>query len=1115
MSAPSRLRVTVASAAALLMVAGLGAVSTGAASAAPAAPAAAPVPARAAAPADGLIGEYLFSQTSGSTVANTATGDGAVGDATVVNGSDGLWTGDSLTFTGGAASSSTANWVELPDDVLAGATSATITTETKLDASMKSQFNFLWNIGNASTQQYYFASVRDTPRTAITTNGGGGEVNARSGSALDADRWYSLTSVIDGEADTITFYVDGVRVSQTATTLTPGSITDQSLNTIGRSPWPDPVFKGEVSAFRVYDRALSAEEVGAVSDTDATAHAESFAAAAQGIVDGLSPVVIDDSSLILPDAGGAVRWASSLPGVTVGDDGKSVTAELPAAGEPALTGTLTATATVRGVTASREVDVTVEPEAAATDDYGYLMVHFIEDSEGYAEKIYLDVSRGDNPEQWDPLNGGEPILASDLGTTGVRDPYLTYNPETETYYIIATDLRVFGGDQGSGTCTTWCHWTRNASTMLNIWESKDLVTWGDLRQIDVGAGAAGALGAELGMAWAPEATWVDDYNADGSGAFVVYWSSTEFPASDPEQQGASYSRVLYGATPDFTQETYEFGGEFVDLGGDAIDTTMIQDDGTTYRITKDNAFGDGIYMEATEAERWWESGTTWRTLQTEIGAVWSGGNPGGVEGPAVFKSHSEDRWYLYVDVIPSTGYRPMETTDLEAGWTQLTGGDFYMAPSTKHGGIVSLTKAQYDTVRAADAVSVVESDLGSVTLSESAEPADVAAALPATAAVNLAYERGTAELPVTWNTSAVDLSTPGTYGVTGTVQSIGANLNQWVGAGGSTAYDVADRELFSSTRLEVTASVVVPERVDPEPSLTVDRIAGADRYEVAVNTSKAGFPEGSDTVYVASGEVFPDALSAAPAATVAGAPILLTTAANLPTSVSAEIERLGATDIVIVGGTSTVSTMVEASLATLGTVSRIGGADRFEASRNIAAAAFPRGTETAVLATGTTFSDALAAGAAIDGDGPVILINGSASRLDAATRTLLEDLGVSDVVIAGGEASVSAGIQADAARFTSVVRLGGADRFAAARSINDHFFTEADHVLLATGLTFPDALSGSAYAPRIDAPLFTVLSDCIPAETLAQIEELGATKVTLLGGTATLTEAVENLVACP
>ncbi|MCS5723650.1 cell wall-binding repeat-containing protein [Herbiconiux sp. CPCC 203407] len=313
---------------------------------------------------------------------------------------------------------------------------------------------------------------------------------------------------------------------------------------------------------------------------------------------------------------------------------------------------------------------------------------------------------------------------------------------------------------------------------------------------------------------------------------------------------------------------------------------------------------------------------------------------------------------------------------------------------------------------------------------------------------------------------------------------------------------------------EETQTITLP-AAEPggDPEVEVDRLAGADRYEVSINTSRAGFPDGSDTVYVASGAVFPDALSAAPAATVAGAPILLTTAATLPAGVKAEIERLGASRIVIVGGTSTVSRSVESALKKLGTTVRIGGADRYEASRNIAAAAFPRGAEVAVLANGTTFADALSAGAAVDGRGPVLLVK-AGSSLDAATTRLLKRLGVEQIVVAGGEASVSAGIEASAAKIAETVRLGGADRYEASRTINAHFFTEAEHVLLATGQKFPDALSGSAYAPRIDAPLFTVPGTCIPAETLAQIEALGATEVTLLGGTATLGEAVAELEAC-
>ncbi len=116
--------------------------------------------------------------------------------------------------------------------------------------------------------------------------------------------------------------------------------------------------------------------------------------------------------------------------------------------------------------------------------------------------------------------------------------------DAETHYIIATDLRVFGGDSGTSACGDWCHWSSNGSTKLNVWESKDLVTWSDLRQFDVATTADGVTRAELGMAWTPEATWVPDYRGAGEGAFVVYWSSNLY--DDAEHTGDTYSRVMWG-----------------------------------------------------------------------------------------------------------------------------------------------------------------------------------------------------------------------------------------------------------------------------------------------------------------------------------------------------------------------------------------------------------------------------------------------------------------------------------------------------------------------------------------------------------------------------------------
>ena len=310
----------------------------------------------------GPVAEYLFTQSAGTSVANTATGAQAANPATVINPAATSWTGTSLVFPGGAKNSASATWVRLPDDLLKAKNSATITTEVRLDTSMKSSYNFLWNFGNDASQQYFFASVKDAPRSAITVSSAGGEANAPSGSNLQADRWYSLTTVLDGASKSLSFYVDGAKVGSTTTSLTPASIADQSLNAIGRSPWPDPFFKGQVSAFRVYDRALSEQEVGAAQLQDAQLNQKALKATADGVVNALTmpPASITSDYVALPAAGGQVTWASSSPDV-IATDG-SVTQ--PAAGQPAKSVTLTATATVRGISSTRSATVQVEPASA-------------------------------------------------------------------------------------------------------------------------------------------------------------------------------------------------------------------------------------------------------------------------------------------------------------------------------------------------------------------------------------------------------------------------------------------------------------------------------------------------------------------------------------------------------------------------------------------------------------------------------------------------------------------------------------------------------------------------------------------------------------------------------
>ena len=298
----------------------------------------------------------------------------------------------------------------------------------------------------------------------------------------------------------------------------------------------------------------------------------------------------------------------------------------------------------------------------------------------------------------------------------------------------------------------------------------------------------------------------------------------------------------------------------------------------------------------------------------------------------------------------------------------------------------------------------------------------------------------------------------------------------------------------------------------------VSRISGADRYQTAVAIS-AAYPVGVDVVYVATGENYPDALSAAPAAAKQGGPLLLTARGVLPTAVQQEIARLKPQRIVVVGGENAVARTVSDQLALLAPTSRAAGADRFETSRIVTREAFAEdGSSIAYVATGTNFPDALSASAAAGSLGsPVILVNGAGGNVEAATLRLIADLRVTTIRIAGGTAVVAPQVEsslASAAGVVAVERLAGADRYATSVAINQAAFAAASTTYLAVGTGFADALAGAALAGLNGAPLYIVPSHCVPDQTLAAVQSSGNVRVVLLGGENALGSGVENLVPC-
>jgi putative cell wall-binding protein len=325
-------------------------------------------------------------------------------------------------------------------------------------------------------------------------------------------------------------------------------------------------------------------------------------------------------------------------------------------------------------------------------------------------------------------------------------------------------------------------------------------------------------------------------------------------------------------------------------------------------------------------------------------------------------------------------------------------------------------------------------------------------------------------------------------------------------------------EDIDSDREKVVIVQLVLEYADTDPA--VNRVSGADRYEAANAIAREAYPDGAPIVFIAAGTKFPDALSAAPVAALRGGPLLITLPDRLPESTRAELERLDPAEIVVVGGINSVGASVFSQLQEMvpDTI-RIAGADRYEVARNLIDYGWGEtGTDAAYIATGVDFPDALAASAAAGSRGiPVILVYGKSETLDAPTMDMLGDLGVTEPIIAGGPASVSPGIETGLEQLTTsgyVERLFGENRYTASLDIARSAFDTADQVFFATGANFPDALAGAAWAGSVSGPLYTLPGTCVLDGVLKDIDRYHLEKITLLGGPASLSPAVENLSPC-
>lgn len=287
------------------------------------------------------------------------------------------------------------------------------------------------------------------------------------------------------------------------------------------------------------------------------------------------------------------------------------------------------------------------------------------------------------------------------------------------------------------------------------------------------------------------------------------------------------------------------------------------------------------------------------------------------------------------------------------------------------------------------------------------------------------------------------------------------------------------------------------------------RLAGSNRYETAVKVSEEGW-ESAENVVLARGNQYADALAGAPLAYAVDGPILLTSSASLSPVTRAEIQRLGASKVYILGGPGAISQEVENTLVGMGLiVERISGNNRYSTAAKIAALVAPSGTATVVLASGQNFPDALSSGAYAARAGmPILLSRGD--RLSAEAGQALASLGVTQTILIGGTGVLSETISS---AVPGGVRIVGSNRYVTSVEVAKYFQPDSDAMYVATGLQFADALGGAVLAAKNNSGILLVGSS-VHAETRRYLQEQGVKQLTIFGGFGAVSLQLEaSLVA--
>lgn len=301
-------------------------------------------------------------------------------------------------------------------------------------------------------------------------------------------------------------------------------------------------------------------------------------------------------------------------------------------------------------------------------------------------------------------------------------------------------------------------------------------------------------------------------------------------------------------------------------------------------------------------------------------------------------------------------------------------------------------------------------------------------------------------------------------------------------------------------KMAVTADITVYAVWDADD---VTQIYGKGRYQTALGIAENLKAEmGVDkfnTIIVATGENFADALSGSYLSHVKNAPILLInggSAAEVTAYINANLVSGG--KVYVLGGDAAVKESWISGIKS-SNIERLKGKTRYETNIEILKEAGVTSGEL-LVATGEVFADSLSAASA---KRPIFLVKGDS--LSAAQKEFLSGLRGDSYTIIGGAAAVSNAMEDQIAKYGNIDRVKGKTRYQTSIAVAESFVSNPEAIVVAYGENFPDGLCGGLLAIVSGSPVI-LSSDGNAEGTASYITKYGITEGYVLGGNACFTD---------